>query len=773
MSDETPDYLIPRMGDLPVSSARYYKTASITRIRDDRSGFSIAFGPKGHRDPPTGPVTGPLDLPEPVNIPNGLPAEGVLLTHEQSWIIQGTALGPLLHSVSLAPGEITQIAVDNQTRAVHESSVDAGLASDDIASTSDALSDLDEEELSDATETTRGSTDATSNSTADSLAGSGSILGIGGSIGKARNTAAAHQASVSTGQRDVTDQNNQALHQRAVDQANSVRARHTCSVREVKESDRVDLQTRVLVNYNHMHALTMQYYEVEQVYRLRTRVTKAERLLFLPVRPFDFGDPQSRSASISDFRPEFIEIAVELGLHHVAARLKGNGRASELLTRAQAKPGATDIPVTTVARLVRRYGMEDAGRILARRFGPTDLARFRTDVEARLNEQRSLAEQARYAVLQARDDLRELSAKKDPTLVEKARLQDALKKANRAQERAGNRVLHLSNTHRALLKAIDQGVQAAAQAAEADQLTDVDMYAIMEEHSAAFNQGVWMRLSPDRVMRCLRGVVLPGETFDAEVVPVPEHLDHCLDPTPIAVSGNYVGFRWLFTDKAAEARFTKAYMSDVELSDSITLPTGGIFGEAVLGASNGSEKIDLSRFWNWKDALPPIRPTEIDAIGVRDQAPLSMPSTARMNDGSLDLGQIRFPNVSSGIPAVTAALGNQELFRDMSGKETAAAMASSAAFLSGKGADAAADLASKNYQRFLQLQGKVASALLSASSSDASMDPTLAGGSLNELMETRARQAGGPKPILKDDEVLDDLPEDPPYIDTSGVIDTY
>ena len=42
---------------------------------------------------------------------------------------------------------------------------------------------------------------------------------------------------------------------------------------------------------------------------------------------------------------------------------------------------------------------------------------------------------------------------------------------------------------------------------------------------------------------------------------------------------------------------------------SITLPTPGVLGEAVLGCCNSSEKIDLTRFWNWKDS-PIDRPED-------------------------------------------------------------------------------------------------------------------------------------------------------------------
>lgn len=37
-------------------------------------------------------------------------------------------------------------------------------------------------------------------------------------------------------------------------------------------------------------------------------------------------------------------------------------------------------------------------------------------------------------------------------------------------------------------------------------------------------------------------------------------------------------------------------------STTISLPTDGMIGEAVLGETNVSELIDLTRFWNWKDS---------------------------------------------------------------------------------------------------------------------------------------------------------------------------
>lgn len=44
------------------------------------------------------------------------PALGILLTSEQVWYSHGLALGNLLHSLTLAPGEVTRVAVTDWSR---------------------------------------------------------------------------------------------------------------------------------------------------------------------------------------------------------------------------------------------------------------------------------------------------------------------------------------------------------------------------------------------------------------------------------------------------------------------------------------------------------------------------------------------------------------------------------------------------------------------------------------------------------------------------------
>jgi len=67
-------------------------------------------------------------------------------------------------------------------------------------------------------------------------------------------------------------------------------------------------------------------------------------------------------------------------------------------------------------------------------------------------------------------------------------------------------------------------------------------------------------------------------------------------PEPLA---REVGFTSRDIQEALLTFHRQAYLP---ARSSITLPARGVLGEAVLGSCNSSEKIDLTRFWNWQDS---------------------------------------------------------------------------------------------------------------------------------------------------------------------------
>src|SRR5262249_23947081 len=115
-------------------------------------------------------------------------------------------------------------------------------------------------------------------------------LALGGSGGKSTTTTDAMSTSSSFGARDVAAQFAQSINDSTQQNASSARNRRASIVREVSHEEHEGISTRVLTNYNHMHALTVQYYEVVQAFRVTTQVERVERCLFLPVKLVNFRD---------------------------------------------------------------------------------------------------------------------------------------------------------------------------------------------------------------------------------------------------------------------------------------------------------------------------------------------------------------------------------------------------------------------------------------------------------------------------------------------------
>ena len=724
MGDETPDYLIPRMGERPVSSARQYQTATLTRMLS--------------KEQPLQPLSIPVSVPKQNEVAAGAPAEGVLLMHQQSWVIEGTALGPLAHSVCLAPGEITQIAIRNRTRSVMENSVDVGVQNEFVTSSGRSSTEAQENERIKARESTHGTTAQSSNST--SAEGStGFIVTASGGTSLTESS----QANTNLGSRQVSEQANQAVHQQANNQAARARARSSVSVQEVSESDSLEIKTRVLANYNHMHALTMQYFEVEQVYQLQTRVVDAERLLFVPLKSIDFADKDQTARAIGKYRDHMIGAARDLGLEHVAAKLDA-GRFSGANLQEQLKDlnsrikSLTAVDVSPDEQATATSENDPDIDVDALDSSTTNLTSV-TNIDAarkRVDGLRKELDDIEDSVLEARDAMRSLGvsgASRDSDDAQKASLaargkaQRQLRIATARLQAVKARFSDAEIRLQELLNELEQLRYLKKQSELADQFSgesgEKTLRKVLQANELAINQGIWLRLDSSEVSALMMQLTMNGD-----------RLGDTIDPTPVAVAGNRVAFRWRFRDteegRAAADRFAARFVGKRELLHSVSLPTGGIFGEAVLGESNAAEKIDLSRFWNWSDSLPPIRPAEIASLGVTDEAQLRAPSSVEAPNSTINFGDVIFPDSPSRTSAIAQTLSNSEMFRDLSGQEATAALAKTAQQLSAEGASKAGEMAGQNYRRFLKFRQAIGESVLGLGAGK-KMNPTLTGGAIN------------------------------------------
>jgi hypothetical protein len=113
-------------------------------------------------------------------------------------------------------------------------------------------------------------------------------IGASGGIGK--TTTSADSFSTSAGSRNLSASMSQQVADATHQAASSVRNRRATIVKEISETEHESVSTRILANYNHMHALTVQYFEVIELYRVATGLHEAERCLFVPMKLVDFDE---------------------------------------------------------------------------------------------------------------------------------------------------------------------------------------------------------------------------------------------------------------------------------------------------------------------------------------------------------------------------------------------------------------------------------------------------------------------------------------------------
>src|SRR4051794_1402196 len=289
-ADGAPNDLLPGSGRYPVERA-YYSSFVFADTGDPTGATRTSLEDAGPLDPITA-----ID-----NAGFSRPVRGARLTFAQSWYAQGVALGQLLHSLALAPGESTRLAMIDWSRQQTARQADSTAQTEMLIGETTQKRAMSEVQNAVAAEAQNGfSQNASSAQQAQGGGGGGFSAGgltIGGSGSTASNSANSCTVTGSAGVRNLAAAMTQHIADSTHQAASSARNMYASVVRELSQSEHENISTRVVGNFNHMHALTMQYYEVVQIYRTSVRLHRFEPCLFVPMKPIDFlappGDGQS------------------------------------------------------------------------------------------------------------------------------------------------------------------------------------------------------------------------------------------------------------------------------------------------------------------------------------------------------------------------------------------------------------------------------------------------------------------------------------------------
>ncbi|WP_295089199.1 DUF4332 domain-containing protein [Ruminococcus sp.] len=262
---------------------------------------------------------------------------GYCLNMHQAWVPDGFALGELLYSLILAPGEEQRLVVRE-----NNSSYDIS----DNASAQDFTSQSQSQEQSDniqalysyvLAQEMEASSESNFKSSAWSVGGSlsGTYNGITGGLtgGYSRSSGKASSHARQTNDHNEASQASQAFNQKFAAAANMLAQAKRISVRSATSDERDSVATKIIANHNHSHAMTIQYWEVVRRYRLETSIESIDLVLFVPLKPIRFLPNGQNYALIKDTiadgniqtlttlkKSEFNERYKEVSFHYNAIR---------------------------------------------------------------------------------------------------------------------------------------------------------------------------------------------------------------------------------------------------------------------------------------------------------------------------------------------------------------------------------------------------------------------------------------------------------------------
>ncbi len=282
---------------LPTDTApsRTYRYTMLQRLVEP------AIAPAATRDASRAKLMSPIDVMDykrkmaesPESIPQAATLGiGYVLNMHQAWVPDGFALGTLLYSTILAPGEEQRLVVREQSQSYSVadqaegqdrvwdrylgSQVDSASAAYDYA--------MGQEMEGESSSTFR----TTSKSFGAGLAGAYS--GISGSLSFGYSNARGQASSFSrqSNSNSEASQAAQSFQHRIRSAAERVAEARRVSIRAASSNESSSVSTRIIANHNHSHAMTIQYWEVMRRYRLETCIDGVDLVLFVPMKLIRF-----------------------------------------------------------------------------------------------------------------------------------------------------------------------------------------------------------------------------------------------------------------------------------------------------------------------------------------------------------------------------------------------------------------------------------------------------------------------------------------------------
>lgn len=597
---------------------------------------------------------------------------GVMHYYRTAWHPIGHGLGQIAYSLPLAPCESVNIAVIDWSRR------DVASRNEDLTVQEQLLHNLNRDR----------SIDETVDAAMHEWQRGGSFMaGAAGSYGGMISGSLGGGYATSSGDRDLRAETSQQLSESIVQASTSTRKMMSTIVVQSSQQEHEAVQTRVVVNHNHCHALTVLYYEIVRHFRVVTEWVASSPVLFVPYDTVDFDEDHTlryrlilEQALLDQRLRSCFEVLQKVACDRLTfdpARFMEPAADHELATfeviiksGAQSATGWKALWLETVggARLDCVSVNPDPSLVGPPQYrslpnhvpdpsdpsGSTSTTLFLPNTTELLTlrpERRTTWGEIRSIVM-LNDDGRA------PWEIERLVL----------KTRSGDDSWELYNgAVPAVLPPRGQTslpVNPIGGPKTADSTLTRDERCCIEQllnhlnaNKLYYNRAIWLAEDPEE--RAVRFDELTSASSSTTLL-------DAIENRPVAVFGAALAF------PAGDRTAPNAVRPPLE-ERLVSVPARGVFAEAKLGQCNACEVIDNTRFWDWQQSPCPEKPTEI--------APIDTGSRARDEKGltpsNLPNGVVNIVNPPAapdpaGMAGALTLLGRSEIFRDMSMQEEVA-----------------------------------------------------------------------------------------------------
>ncbi|MBL0315813.1 MAG: hypothetical protein IPP69_08545 [Flavobacteriales bacterium] len=654
----------------------------------------------------------------------------------------------MLYSLPLAPGQKKQIVTLGWKRRESAKNAQSLVNEESLRAEIDHDRDVYEITKGGFSESLSGSSSSTTSSASASAGGmiGGVLFGVSGGVGHSS------ASSSQSGMRNMVASDLQKIQDRISQSASAVRSQRSTVIQTVAQNEELGVETESVANYNHCHAITIQYFEVLRHFKVRHRLADARECVFVPLMMTNFDlekllkwrDILSRRlikpklaksfSSAQRVQSEWIGTSLPSATYADDPIIVANGQLaiSFVIRRpADIEELVEDFerPIITTAGIVGYYktkkmvlheanweslkpymgtmtpttfystyleGKSNKDKIFHDALGQTIAREFvnslqfsvaddsgrtiagvnidasltsryqpggKLHISLRLNEPMSVPRKSlvylrmtqskpnidQSEILVNSGSMRFRTAHFEGTLFNYPNLRDDLSSSDSVSVYCGPSQAELVNPKQ----------------------EDVDFTNILIDHLNShieyYHKQIWLHMSAERRFMLLDGVLLDNPKAEGK------SLASLVVNELIGIIGNSMVFP-VAPGLNIDPNFTISdslldyYMVTGSEPSTISVPTEGVFAEAMMGSCNSCEKIDDSRFWRWEESPIPDSPTSIQTVST---------DSRRADPGNLSANPMTNPIVNiqnapsvpdpSGLNTAINLLGKGDSFRDATG----------------------------------------------------------------------------------------------------------